>query len=290
MAASLELRRFHTVETFYNRVAPFLLQREAEHNLILGICANLMRYPERIKQQPYLATVEQEGRVVAAALMTPPNNLVLSHTDVPDTLSLFASDLQVEYGTLPAVVASTPFGKAFAEEWHRLSGQPYDLHRAERIYKLEKVNPVGNVPGHFRKAEASDRDLLIRWFVTFNKEALGETGRGDTESVVDRFLNSETQGVYLWEDGQTVSMAGHNRPTPNGVCVVAVYTPPEHRKKGYASACVAALSQTLLSSGRQYCFLYTDLANPTSNRIYEAIGYNPVCDAEMYRFGAVVSG
>jgi uncharacterized protein len=63
-----------------------------------------------------------------------------------------------------------------------------------------------------------------------------------------------------------------------------VYTPPEHRRKGYASACVATLSQTLLNQGYKYCFLFTDLANPTSNHIYEAIGYQSVGDLSDYSF------
>jgi predicted GNAT family acetyltransferase len=63
-----------------------------------------------------------------------------------------------------------------------------------------------------------------------------------------------------------------------------VYTPPALRKRGYASALTAALSQELLDSGRKFCFLFTDLANPTSNRIYQQIGYQAVCDVDEYRF------
>ena len=74
-------------------------------------------------------------------------------------------------------------------------------------------------------------------------------------------------------------------PTPNGVRVTLVYTPPAVRGHGYASSCVAALSALLLASGRKYCFLFTDLANPTSNSIYTKIGYRPVCDVDEYRFG-----
>ena len=79
-------------------------------------------------------------------------------------------------------------------------------------------------------------------------------------------------------------MAGFSGATPNGIRVNLVYTPPEYRKKGYATSCVAALSQTLLDQGRKYCFLFTDLANPTSNHIYQTIGYQPVCDMNDYWF------
>jgi predicted GNAT family acetyltransferase len=281
----MEIRRFDSIEEFYRRVESFLLQREAEHNLVLGICTYMMRYPERIEHQPYLACAEQDGEVVAAALMGPPNNVVLSHVAAAGAIPLIASDLYAEYKTVPGVVASVPFSRMFAEEWQRLSNQPYKLRMAERIYQLEEVEPVTGVPGHMRRANEGDRSLLHRWLAEFNKEALGETDTSFLDRRIDHFLDSETQGIYLWEDGQPVSMSGYSRPTPNGIVVLAVYTPHEHRGKGYASTNVAALSQMLLDSGRKYCFLYTDLANPTSNHIYQAIGYKPVCDADMYKFG-----
>ena len=93
----------------------------------------------------------------------------------------------------------------------------------------------------------------------------------------------QTEDIYLWEDDEVVSMAGYNGPTPHGIRVSAVYTPPEHRGRGYARACTAALSQILLDS-YQFCFLFTDRANATSNYIYQQIGYKPVCDVDEYRF------
>src|SRR6476619_2848435 len=121
----MELTSFHTIEDFYNRAAPFLLEREGEHNLILGLCAVLMRNPPRIEQQPYLATVEDRGRVVAAALMTPPNNLVLSYMKDAEAITLIASHVYSRYETLHGVVSSTPFSEQFAAEWQRLTGRPY---------------------------------------------------------------------------------------------------------------------------------------------------------------------
>ncbi len=284
MGQAMELRRFDSIEEFYGRAEPFLLEREAEHNLILGMCTNLRRYPERIEHPPYMATIERDGAVVAVALRTPPHNLVLSHVAAAEAIPLLADKLYEEYKTLPGVISSVPFSKTFAQEWQRLTGQRYELAMAQRIYQLEKVNAVSGVPGSMRRAGAEDRDLLARWLTEFSKEALGEIQTPGFNSMVDRFINSDTQGIYFWEDGRPVSMAGFSRPTPNGIVITAVYTPRKHRGKGYASTCVAALSQLLLDQGRRHCFLYTDLRNPTSNHIYQAIGYEPVCDADVYRF------
>ena len=89
----------------------------------------------------------------------------------------------------------------------------------------------------------------------------------------------------IWEvDNTPVSMAGYAGPTPNGIRIGAVYTPPELRNNGYASAVTAGLSQYLLDSGKDFCFLFTDLLNPTSNKIYQQIGYQPVCDVDRYLF------
>jgi len=90
------------------------------------------------------------------------------------------------------------------------------------------------------------------------------------------------RALFLWHDGQPVSMAGYNGPTPNGMRISYVYTPSELRGRGYASAATAAVSQTLLDAGRRFCFLYTDRRNPTSNRIYQRIGYQPVLDGDEY--------
>ncbi|MDQ3704821.1 MAG: GNAT family N-acetyltransferase [Chloroflexota bacterium] len=280
----MELRHYRTIEEFYRRAEPFLLEREAEHNLVLGICTLLMRYPERVEHPPYMACVEQAGNVVAVAFMGPPNNLILSHMTTTEVIPVIARDIYSEYKTLPGVISSVPFSKAFAEEWQRLSGQTYELSMAERIYRLERVKPVAKVPGRMRKAVEQDREVLRNWLPQFNEEALGETDPSIVDGIIDHFLDSGAQGLFIWEDGQPVSMAGYSRPTPNGVVIVLVYTPPEHRGKGYASACVATLSQMLLDQGRKYCFLYTDLANPTANHIYQVMGYEAVCDADVYRF------
>ena len=93
--------------------------------------------------------------------------------------------------------------------------------------------------------------------------------------------------VFIWDDGRRlVSMAAWSGRTPNGVRVNFVYTPPEYRRSGYASACVADLTQRLLNEGRAFCCLYTDLANPTSNKIYQTIGYRPVCEMSDFHFEA----
>lgn len=102
--------------------------------------------------------------------------------------------------------------------------------------------------------------------------------------MVDRRL-AGSGGFALWiVDGRASSIAGYGGQTPNGMRIGPVYTPPALRRRGYAGALVAALTQHLLDTGCQYCFLYTDLANPTSNGVYTGVGYDLVCESVDYAF------
>ena len=283
----MELQRFADVASFYGRSEPFLLQREAEHNLILGICAVLKYRPDTYGDgPPYFATVEDGGVVLAAAVRTPPHNLVLSHLAGIDALDLFAGDLHGPGQGLPGVVGPSTVSRAFAERWRRLTGKPSRRAMAMRIYELTTVNPVHGLDGHLRRATAADRALLLEWYESFQRGVFGQADREGLIRSIDQHLAADPQirGLYVWEDGAPVSMAGYTGPTPHGIRIGPVYTPPEHRRRGYASACVAAVSRRLLDSGRRFCFLFTDLANPTSNQIYQAIGYEPVGDVDEYRF------
>jgi predicted GNAT family acetyltransferase len=91
--------------------------------------------------------------------------------------------------------------------------------------------------------------------------------------------------LVAWEvKGEMVSMAASTRPTPNNITISYVYTPNSERKKGYASDCVSAFTQILLDRGYKTTSLYTDLSNPTSNKIYTQIGYEPIMDSIVILF------
>jgi hypothetical protein len=138
------------------------------------------------------------------------------------------------------------------------------------------------VPGRARLADDGDLELVTAWQVAFKAEALGESDPSDAEGTAKRAITDRT--CWLWDAGGPASMVQTTRRTTHGATVSYVYTPPEDRGRGYASAVVAALSQHLLDSGFEFCTLFTDLANPTSNHIYQQIGYRPVADFDQIRF------
>jgi hypothetical protein len=277
----MKIHRFNNPQQYYERVKKYLLQHEADHSLILGISNTLIRSPEHFIQQPYLVAVEDET-ILAVAVRTPPGKLILSRSLNFEALRAIAQDLYSHSQPLPGVIAPATEAKTFADAWQALTGQSYKIGMRERIYQLETVEPILKASGYLRRANQGDR-ILISWCKAFIREAIGDDAvKDDEDRLVDRHLSEGS--LYLWQDNIPVSMAGFSGTTPNGIRINLVYTPPEYRKKGYATSCVAALSQTLLDAGHKYCFLFTDLANPTSNHIYQTIGYQPVCDMNNYSF------
>jgi predicted GNAT family acetyltransferase len=285
IATDLRVKRFEDAQAFLAATGEFLTAREAEHNLLLGLAGTLVARPHVYPQPPYLAAVVRGPHVVGAGLRTPPYGVVLSEVDVGPAPELLAADVAELYSELPTVLGPKEASRRFAEVWERASGQVGHMGKAQRIFRAERVNPPTDVRGAMRRAGEEDRKLLVAWVAAFQREVgLGGPGRPAEETVDDHLSRGESGGIYLWEDGEPVSVAGCGSPTPSGIRVGPVYTPPERRGRGYASALTAELTATLLAGDRHFCFLFTDLGNPTSNRIYQRIGYEPMTDVDEYRF------
>jgi uncharacterized protein len=268
---------------FLREAEPLLLPHEARNNLIFGIAGTLCASPSRYAEKRFWVAA-RDDEPVAAALRTPPYNLVLAKPRDDAGLTALVAGIDDE---LPGVVGACPEVDAFVAAWSaRHPIEPRTL-RAQGVYALERVQPVPEAPGSPRTATRADRGLLLEWMGAFGEEVLEESDPGRTEAVamVDERLDSVHGGFLAWEDGgAVVSIAGWGGPTPNGIRIGPVYTPPELRGRGYATALTAELSQRLLDGGRRFCFLFTDLANPTSNAIYERIGYVRVAESAMIAF------
>ncbi len=279
----MELRRFEDVDGFLATAGDFLGAREAEHNLIFGICSYVRDQPNAFGDRPpYLAAVTSGGTVVAAALRTPPFNLVLSEIDDPAALDLLVEDRWDD--DLPGVAGPVEHARTFAQRWTARQGHSSRLRLSERAFRLTRVIPPAPVPGLLRTAMADDYRLIASWMHAFFEEALGEPDSAEAALAMARWQEGRGRTLYLWEDGEPVSLCGVGGATPNGIRIGPVYTPPSARRRGYASALVAQASQLQFDAGRRFCFLFTDLANPTANHIYQTIGYEPVRDMDEYRF------
>jgi uncharacterized protein len=285
------IRRFASASALHSVAGMFLMRNEAHNNLILGLAATLEVAPRFYgDEQPYLAAALDGDDEVVAALMTPPRAVVISLCDDSEAIEALAHDVFTFRRTTAGVTGPLPAPQRLAEAWQQLSGDDFVVQIAERCYKLERLIPPSDAPGFTRLATEADLQVLTDWREAFTAEAVPHeaSSREEVESYArQRFAAArERVGTFIWEvDGQPVSMASYGGPTPNSLRIGAVYTPPEYRRRGYASACTAATCDFILSNGRSFATLYTDLANPTSNHIYQAIGFEPVCDAFQYAFG-----
>jgi hypothetical protein len=274
----MRLTTYSDAGSFLQATQATLEKNEAANNRMLGICLRLRQFPESNKIAPYLATVADGDDLVLAAMMTPPHVLVV-HYERPnceEALTMLADDLLENNWDVPGVLGPPQVAEKFAMIWANAAGAKYKPGMRFRLHELRTVVPPPMTPGTLRLAAETDIELIAHWIWAFSNEALtGSDLAGSRESAAARIAKRD---IYLWENAQPVSMAATTRPTTNGIGINLVYTPPALRGRGYASACVAALSQRLLDSGYKFCCLFTDLSNPTSNHIYRTIGYTPVAD------------
>jgi len=271
------VHRFTGPKAFLARAGSFLRAAEVENALMLGICGSA-----RFDDSCYLATVEEDGTVVACALRTPPYSALLTRAD-RRALESLAADLADKYEDLPGVAGPEPAAGVFARLWAARSEAAAGPAVRMRVFEASRVVQPPAAAGTFRAATETDLPIVARWTAAFIEEA-GLAEPSDPEDVARERIREGS--LFIWEDAQLVSMAAWAGRTGRIVRINYVYTPPEHRGRGYASACVASLTRQLLDEGVALCCLYTDLANPTSNKIYQAIGHRRVCEAAEYRLGA----
>jgi predicted GNAT family acetyltransferase len=228
----------------------------------------------------YARLLDDDGALVTTAMRTPPHFVLLSAGTTPEQAVLLADAMSDECADAIGVHAVRQAATAFAERWNVLLGKQFRLYRENRLHRLESLT-VPEVPGSARLAEADDLPLVVEWMKGFAAD-VGERA-GALEDEARRGIDGG--GMWLWcaDDGEPASLAAHKQPVHGAARVGPVYTPPALRGHGYASAVTAHVSRLLRDAGHQVC-LHTDLANPTSNKIYATIGYRPVADFVIYDF------
>jgi predicted GNAT family acetyltransferase len=220
--------------------------------------------------------------------MTPPFRLIVaSHQGdaFGEAPSLLIHNLRDHGWPVPGVKGPSPLSDLFAQAWTSLTGKVSHLRTHERLFELTQVIAPRPGPGSLRLATPDETALVVRWIKAFQQEAL-RTSISEEEAASWARTRIGQGEVYLWAlpDGAIVSLVATTRPVSRVISIAPVYTPPELRGHGYASRSVAALSQHLLDSGWERCSLFTDLSNPTSNNIYQQVGYRPVHDFHEYDF------
>ncbi len=268
---------------FEQAVRPALLANEAGNSLPLGVLAAIAG-PQRearcdpgqrqSSEPPLLVAIEACGQVVAALVQTPPRAVLLSAAPIEAAASL--AEALRERGIRPqSVVGPDAAAVRFADELCAGGVAAARRVRSMRLFELREVRWPQRCPGSFSGAREGDVDDLARWLRQFCQEH-GEPLPADACAAVREGIDSKS--AFVWRDGGPLAMAWLTRPLVRTISISRVYTPPAQRGRGYASNLVAALSAHALRTGWKSCLLFTDLANPVSNAIYQRVGYAPLGD------------
>lgn len=276
----MEATTFDDARAFREAADPLLVENEARNNLILGVTGVLIEDPAAFDD--FRAWVVAGGsEPLAAGVVAGRNNLIVADARSELAVRYLADSVE----SIPGAIGPLPWIETF------VAARTEVAHRTMRqgIFALEEVLGVSEARGESGPASREHASVVEEWAIAFQNEALGQARRDDDtlrESIRSRIaVQSPSFGVWVHTvDGEPVSMSAHNGPTPRGIRVSGVFTPPEHRGRGYATTLVARQTRWLLGTGHQFTFLYTDLANPTANSIYQRIGYRQVAESLEYAF------
>lgn len=273
---------FHsTARDLATAATDFLEKHEAEHGMLLGRIAAAARDVNPTPVPRFLLEIREASQTRAVAFYQ--ERALFASVGAGRYADAIAESLAQANVDIPAVHGLAEDAEAIATAWCRVRGRSPVLLMDHRLYRLTKVVWPSGITGRLRPMSDEDVDLVARWLLEFQREALPNEPLDPVEARKHAAARPAMKLTYLWETTDTcVAMASLSRPSKRGITVNAVYTPPENRGRGYASALVAAVSQEGLSRGKDFCVLYTDLTNPTSNSIYQKVGYVPIADARLY--------
>lgn len=287
----MEFKLYTDVHEFYNDTYDVLMRHEAQNMIPLGniIIGNegKDRTGWRDPVNWLMATISDAKGIQLTAIMTPPHNITLYATDNlinPEAIKCMIDGLKDH--EIQGVTTEKTLAEYFAQEYSASKGITFKTTMSQRIYELTTVNPDIKKNGVIRLLDEKDMYFFPYWVEAFN----AANSYGNTEMSIPQEAKSyryllSTKKLYVLEDnGIPVSMAGYTRKMQTAIGVAFVYTPPYYRGMGYATSCVAQISQIALDKKFTRCVLYTDLLNPTSNSIYQKIGYVPICDSVMLKF------
>ncbi|MDA1810106.1 GNAT family N-acetyltransferase [Bacillus sp. HSTU-bmb18] len=269
----IQLHVYEEVVNFKKEIIPFLEKNEQENNLILGVL-------QMVQQPIFMGVAKQEEEVAVVFLQTEEKKQIIVATSemVEEAIVELAKKLAEVYPNVPGLIGNKKVVQKLAEEIAVLENKKMNVVMEQGVYALQQVKKKWTEEGIFREINSDELPVIEKWIYQFCEDVNLPTTKEEAEQTAHTLItNHRLFGLEI--DGKLVSVAAKTRPTKNNITINFVYTPKEARKKGYASNCVAALSQRMLDEGYKTTTLYTDLANPTSNKIYQEIGYEQIAES-----------
>jgi predicted GNAT family acetyltransferase len=282
--AALRVQRHADARAFLAAADPLLRADPFSTNVPAVVAARIVAGQEPERDTYLWATVtDSDARVVGAAMHTPPHSVFLSRMPAEAAASL-ARALAADRRAVPGVNGAIGATRPFAASWLAVTGRASRQVTAERQYHLGTLLPPQGVAGRgITAATAQDVNLMAAWLAAFHDEAQPDAPILDWRGVAERRIRARQ--VHFWQvDGVVVALAAVSAPAVGVARVGPVYTPPAHRRRGYGAAVTAHATAAAQAAGAEHVVLYTDLANPTSNSIYQKIGFVADHDAEQRAF------
>ncbi|MBO0878964.1 MAG: GNAT family N-acetyltransferase [Mycobacterium sp.] len=274
-----------SIDSFRTAAAPIYLRDPVAAVVELRI---LRKLPADSDLPPLLLTVSDRGALVGAAIQTPPFPLLcggLPESAINDVVAEVAQSRP----DLTGVRGPRAIAASFAETWCNRTGAVSRVRVEERLYRLDVLRPPETVEGESRPASDDDTEILVDWHARFRAEAMGDAPVPVVTAQSIRTAKQAGDEFLLWLlNGEPVSMAGVRYPTEGVFCIGPVYTPTDKRGHGFGSAVTAAAAAWAYAAGAKDVVLFTDLANPISNTIYQRIGFRPVTDVNRIEFSQPV--
>jgi len=280
----VQLRIHDDPAGFLADAGAFLRTATAENSAIMTLLGRMIAAPVPDDADPYFACAIDRGTVVAAAVYASSSTLQIT-AGPASAFALFATGLAARERQPKCMVGPRESCEAFGEAWRELTGGAFKLRFNLRHLALTATPAPSNTRGEMRRPQPGDYELIADWLCAFMLEA--QLPAEEPARLRARLRQRMERGfTRVWFDDGAVSFAGFGEirdgAGPGAARIGPVYTPPQWRGRGYASALVAELSRELLQGGKRTIFLTTDLANPISNGIYEKIGYRRA--AEHFHF------
>ncbi|MDJ0331146.1 GNAT family N-acetyltransferase [Planococcus sp. S3-L1] len=272
----MEMIIYSDSAVFLEKVSPLLYKKEDIHSLFLGVLGQIHANQY---EGYFLALVETDDEIVAACLMTPPHALqLIVFQTFPQIEREIVGHLQNLGIEVSGIVGEQTTSRLFAEAWIERTGEQVNILMDQGLYRIEAVNKgLRKSRGSWRIASKKDAIILEEWYRLFEEETgIGRSTQTQISHKIAGFL--ERKEVYVWEvDERVVSCMQKKRPSKNGITVSFVFTSNAQRRNGYAQTLVAEVTNELLLE-YDFVMLYTDLTNPTSNKIYREIGYEQIAN------------
>lgn len=282
----MKLVKHDNVQDFLINNEELLLKKESFHNLILGLAYSIRDKTIEPTGPLYYSIIDKNNIVIAAALRSHSDRPFIVTEMPPTAVDLLIKDLSESKMNLKAVVGEEVTTTYFKDAWTRLNQLNFKVNIHLGVYECFEVIFPKLIPGELTEANIKHKEILMDYMTGFQRDCFPEVIPDDeyTKKLMERHLNNKSAFLLLSPDKKIVSMAANTRSTINGGTISLVYTPPHLRGKGLASCTVALLAHKIMKDGKKFANLFTDLANPTSNSIYQKVGFVKIGQNIHYDF------